>query len=300
MRRPNFFIVGAPKCGTTALYEYLRTHPNVFLPEVKEPHYFVDDFPRYRKMTSEAEYLDLFRDANESHLAVGEASVFYLYSKVAVRNLLEFRPDAQIIVMLRNPVHMVYSLHSQHVFSFRENERDFARAWALQSARAQGKRLPAVCPAPEFLQYGDVGRLGCQVERLLQHAPREQVKIILLDDLAAFPERVYGETLSFLGLPRDDRTTFERINENKVHRLAWFSRLMLQTPFPLSVAKSIMKWGLHVPDGCVRRWILERLSAPAARAPLPTALEQELIAYYRPEVRKLEEILGRDLKRWAA
>ena len=87
MGRPNFFIIGAPKCGTTALYEYLRTHPRVFMPQIKEPHYFAADFPTYRTIHTEPEYLRLFSPARPEQTAVGEASVFYLFSQVAVRNL---------------------------------------------------------------------------------------------------------------------------------------------------------------------------------------------------------------------
>ena len=112
---PNFFIVGAPKCGTTALCEYLKYHPNVFMSTPKEPHYFAEDFERYRHVKTEDKYLALFGDCNDRHLMIGEASVFYLRSTRAVSLIRDFNPDAKIIVMLRNPVDMVYSLSLIHI-----------------------------------------------------------------------------------------------------------------------------------------------------------------------------------------
>src|SRR5690349_21884975 len=88
--KPNFFIVGAPKCGTTALYEYLRPHPNVFLPRVKEPHFFATDLGTYPAVKTRAAYDRLFADSLAEHTRVGEASVYYLRSSAALANIREF------------------------------------------------------------------------------------------------------------------------------------------------------------------------------------------------------------------
>src|SRR6185312_16840962 len=100
---PNFFIIGAPKCGTTALSEYLRRHPNIGFSEQKEPHYFNDDFSS-RHIYSLDEYMKCFASNSADKVAIGEASVFYLSSRSAVRNILQHMPDAKFIVMLRDPV----------------------------------------------------------------------------------------------------------------------------------------------------------------------------------------------------
>src|SRR5262245_29668254 len=125
MRKPDFFIVGAPKCGTTAIFEYLAPHPEVFLAP-KEPHFFGSDIRSIRQV-NEAEYLKLFGSA-ENELRLGDASVFYFYSNVAPQEIREFSPDARIIISLRNPVDMVYSLHSQLVFSLEDEIEDFETA----------------------------------------------------------------------------------------------------------------------------------------------------------------------------
>ena len=111
MRKPNFFIVGGPKCGTTSLWSWLRTHPDIFMSHLKEPNFFNSD--DNLGISGLTEYEALFRDARVSHTAVGEASVWYLSSPVAVQNILRFEPEARFIVLLRNPIEMAVAMHSQ-------------------------------------------------------------------------------------------------------------------------------------------------------------------------------------------
>jgi hypothetical protein len=175
--RPNVFIVGAPKCGTTALSQYLRGHPQVFFCSPKEPHYFATEFPGYRAVTCEVDYLNLFSAAGPHHNALAEGSVYYLYSGQALERIRRFNPDARIIAMLRDPVDLVYSLHAQLLYSGNEIEEDFERAWDLQDERAHGRHLPRNCQDPKVLLYREVGKLGEQCERLLGIFPRTQVKL---------------------------------------------------------------------------------------------------------------------------
>ena len=174
-RRPDFFILGAPKCGTTALSEYLRRHERVFVSQPKEPHYFCSDFDYYYAPghRSEQHYLRLFAEAGEQHLAVGEASVWYLYSATAAREIMAFDPAARMIVMVRDPVELVPSLHSQLLYMLDEDEPDPEAAWRLQDARAAGERLPAAMRVSGILQYGEAARLGAQLRRVYEHVPRE-------------------------------------------------------------------------------------------------------------------------------
>jgi hypothetical protein len=142
MARPNFFIVGAPKCGTTALRQYLLGHPATFFCEPKEPHYFATDFPSHRYVDSEQNYLRLFDPAGRECTRIGEASSWYLYSRDALANIRRFDPDAKIIAMLRNPIEMTPSLHAQLLRDFAESEPDLRRAWDLQEERRDPRRLP--------------------------------------------------------------------------------------------------------------------------------------------------------------
>jgi hypothetical protein len=136
-RRPDFFIVGAFKSGTTALYEYLRQHPQVFMPFHKEPLFFGDDLTRrYGRMTLD-HYLSLFKEAGEGQ-RVGEASAWYLYSQCAANEIRGFSADAQIIVMLRNPVDVMHAQHSQLLFNAAEDIPDFGAALEAEPSRRNG------------------------------------------------------------------------------------------------------------------------------------------------------------------
>ncbi len=299
-RRPDFFILGAPKCGTTALSEYLRRHERVFVTTPKEPHYFCDDFDYYYApgRRTLAHYLSLYDAAADDDLAVGEASVWYLHSTTAARNIMRFDPRARVIVMVRNPVDLVPSLHSQMSYMLDEREPDVERAWRLQESRARGEGLPSTVRVPAFLQYGQAARLGAQLARVHEHVPPEQVKVLVFDDLRADAGAVYREALRFLGVPDDGRDTFPRVNENKVHQHPAVARFTQRPPAPLvAVAR-----GVKAVTGVRRLGVLDRVrrsNRQVARRPdISPAFAQELKDYFRDDVRDLGDMIGRDLSAW--
>ncbi len=300
-RRPDFFILGAPKCGTTALSEYLRRHPRVFVSRPKEPHYFCRDFDYYYApgQRTEQHYLGLFAEADESHLAVGEASVWYLYSEDAARNIAEFDAAARVIVMVRNPAELVPSLHSQLLYTLDEDRPSVAEAWGLQQARRRGEAVPATARVPEFLQYGDAARLGAQLRRVYESFPHRQVKVIVFDDLRADTAAVYRESLAFLGVPDDGRTDFPRVNENKVHRAESLARFTQRPPRTLVAAAR----GVKRVSGVERLGVMDRLRhrnrQVTGRQELDPALDRELREFFREDVGELGELIGRDLSAWS-
>lgn len=296
--KPNFFIVGAPKSGTTALYQYLGSHPNVFMPRIKEPHFLADDFPSYRTIHREDQYLRLFAEATPTQTAIGEASVFYLFSSEAVPNILRLNPEARLIVMLRNPVDMAHALHSQFLYTFREDEKDFERAWRLQAARRRGESHPRHCMEPAHLQYRDVAALGAQVERLLQVIPREQVLLLFQEDMQSAPRGVYQATLDFLDLADDGRSGFPTVNQNKTHRVEWISRSLMRPPFPINFIKGAIKRVLQLHNTRLGKWIYASNQSEHHRPSMPVELRAELAAEFRPDIQLLEAITGRDLRHW--
>jgi len=301
---PNFVIAGAPKCGTTALYAYLRAHDRVFLSEPKEPHYFADDLLSHRSVTKLADYERLFAAATRTkcechprqHLAVGEASAWYLHSAVAIGNLLAYNPAVKLIVMLRNPVEMLPSLHSDLCWVCFEDEPDFEAAWNLQGERRAGRCVPRLCQVPWFLDYRLVGSLGSHVRRLLQIVPRSQVKFILFDDLCSSPRAVWEEVLQFLELPPDGRVDFPQVNSSKRNRSQWIARcraaVVQGLPRPLvALGKQA---GLGRLSGALRRWN----TAPRPVAPLRAEFRAALAAEFSTDVELLGNLIGRDLALW--
>ncbi len=299
MRKPNFFIVGAPKCGTTALYEYLRPHPTVFMSTVKEPHFFAKDLGTYPHIKTWEQYTALFAPATEQHLGVGEASVYYLRSEVAIPKIREFNPDAKLIAMFRNPVDMVASLHAQLLYWSEETVQDFETAWRLQERRRQGLDLPRRSKGSFLLQYAEVGQFGTQVLRLLASFPRSQVKLILYDDFAASPQAVYDDVLAFLELPHDGRTEFPRINENKRARLPWLRDFYRKPPPQLRSAvrriKQVMGGSAIV---SVKEKIVSANTVWERHPPLSPAFRAELVESFREEVALLSRLMKRDLSHW--
>jgi hypothetical protein len=230
MKKPDFFIIGAPKCGTTALYRYLKDHPQIYFSELKEPHYFNEE-DEGRHIKDLETYLKLFAGASEQYKAVGEASVLYLRSRSAVQKIMEFNPAARLIVMLRHPVDMYLSLHQQNLFRFRENVMDPEQAWNLQAARAEGNRIPKGALEPGNLQYREVCGLGMQLERLFAIVPKRQVYVISFNDFQENTAAVYQDVLAFLGIDPDGRTEFPRENSAKMHRSFLLARLLGVTAF---------------------------------------------------------------------
>lgn len=300
MRRlPDFFIVGAPKCGTTALYHYLSMHPGIYMPTFKEPHFFSGDFPRFGKIHDLESYLDLFEDAPDN-ARTGEASVWYLYSNCAISRILDANPDARIIAMLRNPVTMAKSLHRQLILSLREDIVDFESAWRAQYDRRSGKHLPLYCPEPSHLQYADVCRYSRQVERMLAVVPEAQLKILIYEEFFSDVRAQYDSVTEFLGVECDRRTVFPHINVAREPKRNWLWQFIRRPPFPLD--------RLHGPAQSLARLLglrpiklLNDLDSRAARElPSNPTFDRELYDFFASDVAALEKLLGRPLPAWKA
>lgn len=304
--KPNFFLAGAPKCGTTSLYDYLVTHPQIFLPTVKEPHYFSTDFPtygygwvrgteRWGQRLELSDYIGFFEEASPEQTVLGDCSVMYLYSEVAARNIFKFNPDAKFVLMLRNPVDVVHALHATFLKDCVEDEPDFEKAWRLQEARAAGRNLPPkrFCPEPALLQYGAIGRMGEQVERFLNVVPREQVRIYRFEDFIQVPGTVYRDVLSFVELPDDGRSEFPTINSNGVRRFPKLTRFIKRPPFPLNYVKYGVRACLHAAVGSNQAWRISESvsSSKKKRDPLSNDFRAELTGYFKSDQDLLNALL---------
>ena len=295
--QPNFFIVGAPKCGTSALWKYLRSHPNVVVSSNKEPHYFATDLPRYRAVQTETDYLNLFEGVGPETKAIGEASVFHLFSYTAIPNIRRFNPDAKLIAIVRNPIELAYSFHSQLIFS-REENVDFVRAIELLPARARGRHIPRLARVASLLQYLEVAKVGEQVERMLSVFPREQVRVFLYDDFKSDTRSVYEQVLEFLGVPSDGRTEFPVHNASKKHRYGWLGTLAFKTPKPVNIAVEAVKRMVGIEKLGLMNRIKRFNLVQARRDPLPPELFARLANQLRPDVAKLGKLIDKDLSHW--
>ena len=295
MKKPVFFIVGAPKCGTTALFSYLGAHPGIFMPERKELHYFGSDLQSRMFMRDEKTYLSLFQNAQDGQVP-GEASVWYLYSRSAAKEIKTWCAEAKIIIMLRNPVDVLYSQHSQFLFNGNENIEDFEAAINAELDRKNGLRIPRSVHFVESLFYKDTVRFAEQVERYLKEFGRERVHIILYDDFKQDTEKEVRKTLRFLGVAEDIPLRFRMVNPNKKirSRLLW---KMMYEPAPVL----LRLWRTIVPVSMRNRIkdTTKRLNSRyQPRSPLEPAVRRRLLDDMASEIEQLGKVIGKDLSHW--
>ena len=208
---------------------YLASHPEIHFCEPKEPYFWSDDLSGIRDrfgVSSLDAYLKLFGNRKIHHQVSGEGSTVYLYSKNAVRSIVDFQPQAKFVSLLRSPVELSYALYMQEVLSGNEDVLSFEDAWKLQEERANGQSLPANCFEPQLLQYRRFASLGSQVERLLDEAPSQNILLLLFDDFRESPRHSYQQILEFLGVSDDGRDSFPKINAASKARMNWLRNLL--------------------------------------------------------------------------
>jgi hypothetical protein len=292
-RKPTLFIVGAPKCATSALATYLSAHPNIFLSEPKEPNYFARHLsvpgsflttqPWHADLNR---YLNLFKAVPEGKLIIGEASTRYLRSVKALSEIKQFEPNARIIVALRNPLHLARSWHAQKVIEAQEPETDFERAWKLEAKRAVGGFPPGLT-ASDALCYRHIASVGTQVKNLLELFRSEQVLAIFFDDLKRDPRSCYEKVLRFLGVPSDGRTDFPVVNVRRQWRWPWIPRIL---------AKSSTRMPRIMWHPLVQKYAI----VSGVEAPLRDEFRKEIAEVFSPEIDLLEQELNVNLRHWRA
>jgi hypothetical protein len=301
-KKPDVFIVGAPKCGTSAMDQYLAAHPDIYMAK-KEMHAFGSDLRfglQFYRRDLEA-YLAEFAARNGERHA-GEASVWYLLSTQAAAEIHAFNPEARIIIMLREPAEMLYSLYHQFRFDGNEHLPSFEEALAAEDERRAGRRVSRQTHFAQGLVYRDTARYTEQVRRYFNVFGRERVHVIIYDDLAADVRAVYCRALEFLGVePTYVETDFQVINGNKSAKYSAL-RNLLNDPLVRSTAVAIGRrlprpifTALHDLD----RQLWKFNSRSEKRPPLAPEVRAQLQREFAPEVERLSELLGRDLTHWS-
>jgi hypothetical protein len=293
-RWPNLFIIGAPKCGTTAMSHYLAQHPQVFMSEsagIKEPFYFCSDLAVSHvtwRIRDETHYLGLFENAGLRRYR-GEASTGYLVSEAAVPRILQRCDDPRFIVMVRNPIEQAYALHNEHWKNYGEHH-DFETCWRWQQRRLGGDHLPPNFSDGASLQYGRIARTGEQLERVLSLVDRSRLHVVLYDDFKSDTAKSYADTLAWLGLEDDGRVHFERLNPGLAYH--WEALEM-----GLRKIRSLRQ-ALHLPGGLGLHALIDRFNKHTMRKPLRPAFRRELCRYFRDDVALLSRLLQRDVSHW--
>jgi len=309
-RVPDFFIVGHAKCGTTALYETLRRHPQIYMPSRKEPQFFARNQPAVggepasrfeqtgRHPESLDEYLSLFLAARpDQH--VGEASTFYLWSQVAPGRIAAAQPAARIVAILREPASFLHSLHLQMVQNHVETERSLRKAIALEDVRRQGERIPRHAYWPQALMYTERVRYVEQLRRYHAVFPKEQVLVLIYDDFKRDNDQTVKRVLGFLGV--DETVPLELVSANptvavRSLRVQTAVRVVRQGRDPVS--RALKGAVIALTSSRLRRDVLHpmrRRVLYGAPPPPDEAFMLELRRRFKGEVMALSEYLDRDL-----
>jgi hypothetical protein len=244
-------------------------------------------------------YLGCFSRATDERYR-GEASIGYLCSTRAAQEIHDFSPDSRIVAILRNPVDMIHSLHSEMLFQGDEDIVDFEEALAAEDDRKRGERIPPMCQFQLWsLFYRDVGRYAEQVERYFDVFGRDQVHVIIFDDFKADVAASYLQTLRFLEIDPDFRPEFPVVNANKVARSATAVRLLRRPPQTVRrLARAV------IPSQSARRSLGRRLQTLNAqnrsRDAIAPALRRSLQLEFADDVVRLGKLLDRDLSGWTA
>jgi Sulfotransferase domain len=301
-RVPELFIVGHPKCGTTALYEMLKSQPGIYMSGIKEPNFFAREMrvgprPKWLPNTLD-DYLALFADARAEQMP-GEASPSYLRSSEAAARIAEVQPLARIVAVLREPASFLRSFHLQCLRDHVETEKSFEKAIGLEEARRQGRHMPRDSHRPQDLLYSDH---VCYVEQLCRFErvfPAEQMLVLIYDDFRADNVGTVKRVLRFLGV--DDGHPVEVTQANPTVRLR--SKQLDDLVKGVSAGRGDVMRVAKIP---VKTLTSRRMRRGALRAmrkrfvygdprPADEDFMLELRRRFRGEVLALSEHLGRDL-----
>ena len=302
MKIPNLFIVGAPRCGTTSMAKYLSQHPDIFMAP-GEPHFFGSDIAFPDKVSSEKDYLNLF-SRSSSEKWMGEKSTWYLYSRVAAEEIKYYNRDARILIQIRNPVDMVYSLH-QHLLhnslNIRETIHSFEQALNAQSDRMKAFKKAFLLGNKEFMEpffYTQVPLYTEQIKRYVECFGWDRIHVMVYDDLKAATLETYKKVLQFLNADDSFQPTFNVYNKVKGQKSLLFLKSMRKISkyaerivlfFPLFIAMYLRR---------ARNQFIEWNTVSIPHQPMQPHVRKRLQNEFSDEVDKLSNLLDRDFTDW--
>ncbi len=301
MGRANFFLVGHPRSGSGQLFTWLDRHPQVFSTK-KELHYFGSDLRFFDPPRSLENYLSYFKGSERFDRA-GDASTWTLFSSRAAREIQAFAPDAKIMMLLRNPVDQLHSLHAHFVFRGDENIPDFRAALDAEADRAAGRlpepdvRVPRDC-----LRYSRMARFAPQVRRFYDTFGPDRVLVLLSEDFRSDSRGTFDRVCAHLDIAtRFDgyealfQTNPRKANSNRKARSRRVRALLAQ-PRHYRVLEGVDRSvpGHQLVLRALRRWNKEFVP----REPMDATLRRELQDRFRPWIDETAELIGRDLSHW--
>jgi hypothetical protein len=299
---PNFLVIGAAKCGTDSLCNYLGQHPDIFISPKREPNFFVaegkDVIPYHGPGDTRAlqdmwtsrleDYRSLFSGVTRE-TAVGEGTAWYIYFEEAPIRIRHHIPDAKLIAILRNPVDRAYSAYTMLLRDGRETIRDFADALDAEDDRIRAGWEP-------IWYYVSMGYYARQIKNFYNYFDRDQMRFITYDHFNLHPHAVLRELFEFLGVDRDFKSdTSKRTNVSLVPRNHQLHAAVVGDYSIKSAVKKVVPQSLRGP---LKERILRRnLTQPT---PLNPEIRARLMRAFREDIRETQELLRWDLSHWLA
>jgi hypothetical protein len=290
--KPNFLIVGAAKCGTTSLYRYLSQHPDIFMPEWKELSLFIgDSFGPIHKVKNPYYYRKVFSQVQDQ-TAVGEASSTYLFDEAAPKIIMEQLGTIRIIITLRDPVAMSYSLYNHQLRREGETIENFEEALATEESRRRDPEFKKKCYGWHANYYYFHRALYYkQVKRYIDTFGRDNVRVILFEELTNETLNIVKEIFEFLGV----NNTF--VPEIKVHNPAggilkiprfWTDTGLFLKTFQFVISKNMMKKIPHLVRNIGRK----------PPQPINPTTAKNLRRRFYEDICQLEKLIAKDLSSW--
>jgi len=289
-RRPNLFVVGAPKAGSTTMYNTLVQHPDIYMPEDKEMYHFCTDVPKeYREYAEQKTYLAAFKGWKNQKYA-GEACPYYLYSKISAKKIHDFNPDAKIIVIIRNPVDSFFSMHNQQAAVGAEPIKDPVKALSAEKLRKSGKlKVPGVWQ--DRLNYVEQLNYAEQIQRYIKIFGKDNVYITILEEFSKDPRKHTREIFTWLGI---DSTFTPKVGVSNARfkiRYHWLYKVSHRPIIWKSVKRVLPKKTYF----SLRKAYLNVNQAPIAKKKVDSAIRKRVMKVFRPEAVRLSQLLKKDL-----
>lgn len=249
--RPNLFLIGGPKCGTTAFVSLLKQHSKIKWSKHKEIDFFCKDIKilyKLSKAKNTKEYLKRYYNfKKKDYKYFGDGSPFYLYSDVAVRNIIKFNPNSKFIVLIRNPISMAFTLHNQLAFEGREKEKNFIKAWKLQKIRKKSKHGDKnYNKYNEIFQYKSICSLGTQLKKVKKIIKPQNLLILSYKEFNQNYEKVLKRTFNFLKIKNEkikssQKNISRKLKSDLIYKIASsnFSKVLRNKITKLLAVKSL-------------------------------------------------------------
>lgn len=253
------------------------------------------------RVNNDEEYMALFNAAKDEHTIIGEASVSYFYSDVAAANIKKFNPDTKILIILRNPVDLLPSQHSQLYYIGDENIKDFRVAWEIGDKRELYKAIPECCRYPKLLNYKKLGYLSRHLERFHNIWNPKRILYLLMDDLKQDVAGSVNKVFDFLEIDPAVPIDYTVQNVNKAPRSVWLSRFTRAKTSPrISRIVNYTKQFIGMENFAIKQGLRELNHKEISRVPLSNEMKNILQDIYRDDIQRLGDMIGRDLSTWLA